>query len=39
MLFSIEENGFAASSYAVNWKGDHQASSKYLGLLTKLIML
>jgi hypothetical protein len=29
MLFSIEQNGFAASSYAVNWKGDHQASSEY----------
>jgi hypothetical protein len=38
MLFPAEENGFAASSYAVNWKEDPQDSSKYMGFLTKLRM-
>jgi hypothetical protein len=36
VLFPAEEKGFASSSYAVNWKEDPQAASKFVGLLTKL---
>ena len=34
--FSVEENGFGASAYAVHWDPDHSPSSKYLCYLNQV---